>query len=366
MSLQAKALHYTLEFKFPAGTSRGVLKEKRTYFIKIWDSKKPECIGWGECGPLSKLSIDDDENLLEHIEAILKKLEKNNLPKSTEAIFKLAFELAGYDLPALRFALETALLDLKNGGQRKIFDNAFFNTSSKIPINGLIWMGHMEAMLLQISDKIIEGFDCIKMKVGSLDFEKEIDILHYIRRKYYTQDIMVRVDANGFFKPEDVMYKLDAMARHKIHSIEQPIQAGQYDLMAQLCAKSPIDIALDEDLIGINTKADKEALLKKIKPQYIIIKPTLIGGIQSSMEWIEIANKLNIGWWITSALESNIGLNAICQLAAETNAINYQGLGTGKLYHNNIDSPLTIEKGHIYYNTKLEWNLKIIENESTD
>ncbi|HNP19034.1 MAG TPA: o-succinylbenzoate synthase [Fulvivirga sp.] len=366
MSLQAKAFQYTLDFKFPAGTSRGVLKEKRTFLIKIWESKMPECIGWGECGPLSKLSIDDDENLLDKIEAVLKRLEKTSLPKSIDDIYKLAFELAGYELPALRFALETALLDLMHGGKRKIFDNDFFNASVKIPINGLIWMGHMEAMLLQISDKIIEGFDCIKMKVGSLDFEKEIDILHYIRRKYYTQDIMVRVDANGFFKPDDALYKLDAMARHKIHSIEQPIQAGQHDLMAQLCAKSPIAIALDEDLIGINTKEDKEALLKKIKPQYIIIKPTLIGGIQSSLEWIAIANNLNIGWWITSALESNIGLNAICQLAAETKAKSYQGLGTGKLYHNNIDSPLTVEKGHIYYNKKQEWNLKIIENESTD
>jgi o-succinylbenzoate synthase len=361
MSLQANVFPYTLDFKFPAGTSRGVLKEKQTYFVKIWDDKLPKVVGWGECGPLSKLSIDDDEDLLDKINKILSELKKINSPKSDIEIFQLAFQLAGYQFPALRFAIETALLDLKYGGQRKIFDNKFFNQAEKIPINGLIWMGHMEAMLLQISDKVNEGFDCIKMKVGSLDFEKEIDILHYIRKKYYNKEILMRVDANGSFKPDEALYKMEAMARHGIHSIEQPIKAGQHDLMAQLCAKPPIDIALDEDLIGVNTLEEKKVLLQKIRPQYIIIKPTLIGGIQSSTEWIELAEELKIGWWITSALESNIGLNAICQFAIHVKAKSYQGLGTGKLYHNNIDSPLTIEKGHIHYDQNQEWNINKIE-----
>lgn len=364
MALKAQILPHTLQFKFPAGTSRGVLREKTTYLIKVWDEKSPTIIGWGECGPLAKLSIDDFENLREILPDLVVQLDGLDQPKSEEEIFDIAFKIARYDYPALRFAIETALLDLINGGVKKVFNNSFYNDSEQIPINGLIWMGHMEAMLLQISDKVVEGFDCIKMKVGSLDFEKEVDILNYVRRKYYTNDIMLRVDANGAFKEEDALYKMRTMARHNIHSIEQPIKAGQHELMAELCQNPPIDIALDEDLIGVKSVADKKALLEKIKPQYIIIKPTLIGGIQSSKEWIEIAESMNIGWWITSALESNIGLNAICQFAKEVNAKSYQGLGTGKLYENNFDSPLTIKKGHIVYDKNKAWDLDILENEA--
>jgi o-succinylbenzoate synthase len=361
MTLQASVHPYTLDFKFPAGTSRGILKQKETFLLKLWDSNNPDLVGWGECGPLKKLSIDDNEELLDKIQDALKGIDKIEVPKSEEEVYKVAFELAGYQLPALRFAIETALLDLMNGGNKVIYSNDFINDSQKIPINGLIWMSHMEGMLLQISDKVVEGFDCIKMKVGSLDFEKEIDILNYIRRKYYKHDIILRVDANGAFKPEEALYKMESMARHGIQSIEQPIAAGQHDLMAKLCALKPIDIALDEDLIGVNSIEDKRALLQKIIPQYIIIKPTLIGGFKSSMEWIELANELNIGWWITSALESNIGLNAICQFAFKTKAKSYQGLGTGKLYENNFESPLTIEKGHIFYNKSRNWDLSELE-----
>ncbi|MEQ8572507.1 o-succinylbenzoate synthase [Fulvivirga sp.] len=366
MALQYSIHPYTLDFKFPAGTSRGVLKTKETFIIKVWSKDVTTVFGLGECGPLKKLSIDDKEELLPEIDRKLTAIQKFDAPKSEQEIFDMALQVAGYDYPALRFAIETALLDLFNGGKRLIYKTNFFTSGEKIPINGLIWMGHMEAMLLQISDKVTEGFDCIKMKVGSLDFEKEIDILQYIRRKYYTQDILVRVDANGAFKPEEALYKMEAMARHGIHSIEQPIAAGQHDLMAKLCAQSPIDIALDEELIGVNTKSDKVKLLDKIKPQFIIIKPTLIGGIHSSLEWIELANSMNIGWWITSALESNIGLNAISQLASKTVAISYQGLGTGKLYHNNIESPLTVSAGYIHYDQNKSWNLSFLDNGQTD
>ncbi|MTI40674.1 o-succinylbenzoate synthase [Fulvivirga lutimaris] len=366
MALQYSIHPYTLDFKFPAGTSRGVLKVKETFIIKVWAATNTAIFGLGECGPLKKLSIDDKEELQPEIDIKLKALVGFEAPKSEQEIFDMALEVAGYEYPALRFAIETALLDLINGGKRLIYKTNFYEVGEKIPINGLIWMGHMEAMLLQISDKITEGFDCIKMKVGSLDFEKEIDILHYIRRKYYTQDILVRVDANGAFKPEEALYKMEAMARHGIHSIEQPIAVGQHDLMTKLCAQAPIDIALDEELIGANTKSDKVALLEKIKPQYIIIKPTLIGGLQSSTEWIEIANGMNIGWWITSALESNIGLNAISQLASKTEAKSYQGLGTGKLYHNNIESPLTVSAGHIVYDQNKSWDLSFLDNDHAE
>ena len=365
MALHYSIHPYTLDFKFPAGTSRGVLKVKETFIVKLWSANNLKVFGLGECGPLKKLSLDDKEELLPEIDQKLKPLADFDLPKSDAEIFELSLKIAGFEYPALRFAIETALLDLLNGGKRLIFKTNFFDLGDKIPINGLIWMGHMESMLLQISDKITEGFDCIKMKVGSLDFEKEVDILHYIRRKYYTQDILVRVDANGAFKPEEALYKMEAIAQHGIHSIEQPIAAGQIDLMTKLCAQSPIDIALDEELIGVNTKKEKEALLENIRPQYIIIKPTLIGGLQSSLEWIDLANKMNIGWWITSALESNIGLNAISQLASHTKAKSYQGLGTGKLYHNNIESPLTVSEGYIFYNQNKTWDLSFLEHDGT-
>ncbi len=366
MSLSATVYPYTLDFKFPAGTSRGVLKEKTTYLIRISDSKSSEQYGWGECGPLTKLSVDDLEDIEERINSITAQLNGQPCPKSAEEVFDLAFQLAGYKYPSLRFGIETALLDLINGGIRKIFDNSFFKDQSSVPINGLIWMGHMEAMLLQISDKVTEGFDCIKMKVGSLDFEKEVDILNYVRRKYYDKQILLRVDANGAFKPEEALYKMNAMAKNDIHSIEQPIKAGQHDLMASLCKNPPIDIALDEELIGINELEEKRKLLEFIKPQYIIIKPTLLGGIKSSMEWISLAEDLNIGWWITSALESNIGLNAICQFAYEMKAKSYQGLGTGKLYHNNFSSPLVIEKGHIHYDQSINWDLSQLKKVDAD
>ncbi|QSE96269.1 o-succinylbenzoate synthase [Fulvivirga lutea] len=363
MALKAKLIPHTLKFKFDAGTSRGVLREKKTYLLKIWEESNPAVVGIGECGPLAKLSIDDFENLDESITLLAEKINGADLPPNADAIYDFAFQIAGYDYPSLRFAIEVALLDLKGGGQRMIFNNAFFSSQDQIPINGLIWMGHMENMLLQISDKIVEEFDCLKVKVGSLDFEKEVDILNYVRRKYYNQQIMLRVDANGAFKPHEALYKMKTLAFQNIHSIEQPIAAGQHDLMAELCVNPPIDIALDEELIGVHKKEDKEQLLKKIKPQYIIIKPTLLGGFQSSLEWIKIADSMKIGWWITSALESNIGLNAICQFTYQLKAKGHQGLGTGKLYENNFESPLTIKKGHIFYDQTKEWDLTELDDE---
>ena len=356
MAIDAIVRPYTLDFKFAAGTSRGVLNQKRTYFIKVWDDHAPDVYGIGECGPLAKLSIDDLENYEDVITEKLKELRSQPVPGHEEAVYDLACKVAGDQWPALCFAIETALLDLMHGGKRMIFDTPFYHSQKPMPINGLVWMGHMEAMLLQISDKVAAGFDCIKMKVGSLDFEKEVDILQYIRRKYYDKQIMLRVDANGAFKAEEALYKLNAIARYDIHSIEQPVKAGQPGLMAELCQKSPVPIALDEELIGIRP-SERRSLLETIKPQYIILKPTLVGGLRATREWIMLAEELGIGWWMTSALESNIGLNAICQLTGQLGAKGYQGLGTGQLYHNNIDSPLTIQAGTIYYDQSKPWQL---------
>ncbi|ELR72405.1 O-succinylbenzoate synthase [Fulvivirga imtechensis AK7] len=358
MPLKTSFQPYTLEFKFDAGTSRGVLREKETWFIKVWDEANPKIFGLGEAGPLKKLSIDDREDMHQQLAIILRTLEGREHPKSEEEIYQIAKELAGRDFPSVRFALETALLDLLNGGERIIFKNAFTSSGLKIPINGLIWMGHTDSMLLQITDKVAAGFDCIKMKIGSMDFEKECDILDYVRRKYYQKELLIRVDANGAFKVEEALSQLHTLSKYKIHSIEQPIKAGQPEAMRKLCEQSPIGIALDEELIGVYNKSEKEALLREIRPHYIILKPTLAGGIRSCIEWVEIAAAMNIGWWLTSALESNIGLNAICQLAVHLKAISYQGLGTGQLYYNNIPSPLSVESGHIGYNSHVQWDLK--------
>ncbi len=347
---------YILDFKFDAGTSRGVLKEKETWFIRVCDHNVPDVFGLGEAGPLRQLSIDDREDFEDNLKNVLERLEQQKPPVDQKAIYTLAHDLAGDEFPSIRFAVETALLDLLHGGKRQIFDNSFFNDQKPLPVNGLIWMGHMESMLLQISDKVEAGFDCIKMKVGSLDFEKECDILDFVRRKYYRNDLILRVDANGAFSPDETLGKLNQLARYGLHSIEQPVKAGQREFMKELCANTPIPIALDEELIGVHSPQEKRDLLKDIRPQFIILKPTLIGGIQSSLEWIAVAEALEIGWWITSALESNIGLNAIAQFTCEVGAQGHQGLGTGQLYHNNIDSPLEIAQGHISYRPSQNWD----------
>ncbi|MEM9390509.1 MAG: o-succinylbenzoate synthase, partial [Bacteroidota bacterium] len=335
MMLKAAYQKYVLHFKFDAGTSRGVLKEKDTWFIKVWDDNNPAIYGLGEAGPLKELSIDDVDDFDSKLQEVLKRLEHETLPDDDQGIYNLIRHLVPMELPSVAFGMETALLDMLWGGQRKLYDTPFHQGTERIPINGLIWMGHTESMLLQVSDKIAADFDCIKMKIGSLDFEKECDILDFVRRKYFQKDLTLRVDANGAFKPEDAFTKLNQLSKFNLHSIEQPVQPGQIELMKELCNHSSVPIALDEELIGIHDLEAKRKLLETIRPQYIILKPTLVGGLRSSMEWIKIAEELAIGWWLTSALESNIGLNAVTQFASKMKANGHQGLGTGQLYTNN-------------------------------
>lgn len=356
--LELSFKEYTLNFKFKAGTSRGVLKEKKTFIIKVVHEGRA---GFGEAGPLAKLSIDDREDLPQKLSNIATSISKHDLPETREKAYGLALELAGPDWPSIRFGLETAFLNLLSTEEMGVFDNGFILGNAKIPINGLIWMGHMEHMLGQVTTKVKQGFDCIKMKIGSLDFDMECDILEYIRKKYYTSGLTLRVDANGAFKPDEALAKLNRLSRFDLHSVEQPIRAGQVDEMKQLCKATPVPIALDEELIGIYSYDDKMALLKKIMPQFIILKPMLVGGFRSCNEWIGIANQLGIGWWITSALESNIGLSAICQYTYDLGVSMHQGLGTGQLYHNNFPSPLTIEGGNIRYDGDKNWDLKALQ-----
>jgi O-succinylbenzoate synthase len=353
MKLKASFRKHTLQFRFHAGTSRGVLHTKDTWFLKIWDENNPSVFGLGEAGPLKALSIDDRDDFELKLEKVCKDISMFNDVDFSIVDVRPLMPLK--EFPSIIFALETALLDLYYGGQRKIIDSYFFRGEKAIPINGLIWMGSKEFMQKQLEEKIASGYNCIKMKIGAIDFDTEISILNAVREKYNEQQITLRVDANGAFLPEEAMRKIQKLSDFHLHSIEQPIKAGQPEVMKDLCAQTPLPIALDEELIGIFGKEEKKALLERIKPQYIILKPTLLGGMHACREWIEIAEAKQVGWWITSALESNIGLNAISQFTSSYTVHTPQGLGTGQLYQNNIATPLIIRSGALWYDHSLSW-----------
>lgn len=352
MGLQASFSEKKFLFNFKARTSRGVMKDKTSWFIKVWDSHDPSVFGIGECGPLPGLSVDFTPTLTEKLEAIITSFNQSDYIL-TDELLNIPFVPVSY--PSIIFAFETALLDLVHGGRRIIYKNGFID-HQPIPINGLIWMGDVDFMMSQITRKIKEGFTCIKLKVGGLDFERECDVLEYIRKRFYKEDLTLRLDANGAFKTDDVLFKLDQLAKYTIHSIEQPIKPGQEE-MEELCRKSPIPIAFDEELIGRHTLAEKKLLLQKTKPGFIVLKPSLHDGMKGCADWISLANEQGIGWWITSALESSIGLNAICQFTANYPVSIPQGLGTGAIYENNIDSPLTVKKGTIVLDPKAHWSI---------
>ena len=341
--LLAKYQKYNLQFRNPAITSRATMLEKETYFIKIWDETNPNIYGIGECAIFRGLSADDDVNYEAHLKRICDNINQIS-PKEIEQ-------------SSIRFGVETALNDLANNGQRIIFNSNWLDGYNPIPINGLVWMGNQSEMLNRIIEKIEAGFSCIKLKIGGIDFNKEIKLLRFIRGNFSADDLQIRLDANGAFAPENALEYLDKLSKYSIHSIEQPIKQGQWSAMAEICQKSPIPIALDEELIGINEFSLKGKMLSTIKPHYIILKPSLCGGFLGSNEWIELANKHSIGWWITSALESNIGLNAIAQWVATLNTKMPQGLGTGNLYINNIPSPICQIDDVLTYDKNLSWQI---------
>lgn len=357
MSLKAVTYKYTLNFKFDARTSRGVYTEKETFFVKIFDTVNPSIFGIGEAAPLKGLSIDDLPNFEEILEAHCQTFNSLDLEVFPFNLNIILSQLINDAFPSIKFAFETALLDYMNGGKRMIFENDFSKRNREISINGLIWMGDKSWMMEQVEQKLNDGFETIKMKIGGIDFEEELSILASIRERFSAEQITLRVDANGAFSIEEVDEKLKQLADFQIHSIEQPIKPNQRDFFAGLCERTPIPIALDEELIGTFDYVQKMQLLKKIKPQYIILKPTLLGGLQHCREWIEIASRLHIGWWMTSALESNIGLNAIAQFTAQYKNLMPQGLGTGQLYHNNIDSPIQIQSGYLKYSDSNLWEI---------
>ena len=327
-----------LHFKQPAGTSRGVYTTRKIWLIHLSDGQRT---GVGECAPLPDLSCDalpDQEYI-----SILNKVCKDFCQSSGIDYDSLR------DYPSMLFGLETALLNLQNGD--RLFDTAFSRGETGIPINGLVWMGNHDEMLQRLEEKLEKGFRCIKLKIGAIDFDQELDLIRRIRDRFSFHEVELRVDANGAFPYDEALYKLELLSQYNIHSIEQPIKAGQWAFMADLCRESPLPIALDEELIGVNDPAMKRHMLNIIKPRYIILKPSLHGGMAGCREWIETARDLGIGSWITSALESNIGLNAIAQFAASIYGDHItlpQGLGTGQLFTDNIPMPLEIRNDQLW------------------
>ena len=330
-------IKHILNFKRPSGTSRGVLTSKETFFLAIDQEGKK---GIGECNLFRGLSADD----VPDYEAKLQWVEQH-LHLGEEALLK---ELITF--PSIQFGVEQAFRSVAASQWYELFPSDFTTGKDTIPINGLIWMGSPDFMKAQIKEKLAQGFRCIKMKIGAIDFEEEYRILKALRNEFSASDIEIRVDANGAFQATEALVYLERLAALQLHSIEQPIRAGQWEAMAELCEQTPLPIALDEELIGVFTSQEKQRLLKEIQPQYIILKPSLIGGYRGSEEWITLAETLGIGWWVTSALESNIGLNAIAQWTYTLRSPMPQGLGTGALYTNNLPFPLYVENGHLGFN----------------
>lgn len=339
---------YTLDFRFTAITSRERMNRKTTYFIKLCNTVDESISGIGEAGLFRGLSSDDRPDYENKLSEVCRNIDAY-LHDPSEMI----------DWPSIRFAVETASSDLANGGHRIIFPSKWTEGKSVIPINGLIWMGDRELMRKRIAEKLHDGFSCVKIKIGGIDFEQELELLEFIRNE--APDIELRLDANGAFLPDEALGKLERLAKFRIHSIEQPIRAGQWAAMCHICQYSPIPVALDEELIGINRFDEKKMLLDAIRPAYIILKPTLTGGVNASAEWIRLAEEIDCGWWVTSALESNIGLNAIAQWVATLDTKLPQGLGTGQLYNNNISSPLSIHGEYLSYAQNRQWKLPTFE-----
>jgi len=332
-----------LGFKRPSGTSRGVMTEKETWFIILEENGKK---GIGECGILRGLSADDRDDYEEKLQWVCQ-----NIDLGETVLWEALLES-----PSIQFGIEMAFLSLKSENPYVLFPSDFTNNSKSITINGLVWMGEASYMKQQIEEKLADGFNCIKLKIGAIDFEKELELLHFIRSHFSAEQIEIRVDANGAFTLNEALDKLNQLNQFQLHSIEQPIKKGNIRAMADLCQVTPFPVALDEELIGVFSFEEKEKLLQEIKPQYIILKPSFIGGFRGTKEWIDLADKYNIGWWITSALESNIGLNAISQWTFLQNSKMPQGLGTGALYTNNIDCPLEVIQGQLWYNSSKDWD----------
>lgn len=344
VDMKAEWAPYVLDFRFLARTSRNSMREKETYFMRLTDESTGRQ-GVGECALFKGLSAEDSPNYELELSEACHNLDKNSMNSS------------------IRFGYEGAVMDMM-----PLEDNEFTRGEAGIPINGLIWMGDRHTMRQRIDEKLSAGFHVLKLKIGGINFEEEVDLLRYIRNRFPADALELRLDANGSFDTQNAMARLDALAKFDIHSIEQPIKPGQWDAMSQICSDSPIPIALDEELIGLRSENEVKIVLDTLHPAYIILKPSLCGGFQSADCWIGEAEKRGIGWWATSALESNVGLEAIARwLVMRSGSASFklpQGLGTGQLYHNNIESPLELRGDKLFYNPdkkrvipELKWQL---------
>ncbi|MDE7386214.1 MAG: o-succinylbenzoate synthase [Muribaculaceae bacterium] len=342
--LKAQYCRYDLHFNFVAITSRQSMTVKETYFIKVFDTDSPDVYGVGECAVFRGLGADDTPDYEDRLKNICRNINSIDIDDVKES--------------SLRFGLETAIRDLATGGQFRIFDSdVWLSGETAIPINGLVWMGDFDTMKSRLDQKVGDGFKCIKIKIGGIDFERELDLIRYIRDCYSASNLQIRLDANGSMSPSDALHRLERLARYDIHSIEQPIRQGQWKQMREITRCSPIPIALDEELIGTMNYDQRCYLLDATMPQYIILKPSLHGSFSTCDGWIKDAADREIKWWATSALESNIGLNAIAQWAVSKNVNVPQGLGTGGLYTNNIPSPLVVRDAALAYDNSREWNI---------
>ena len=344
--IKASYKKYILHFKNPSGTSRGILRTKETWFIVLEENGKR---GIGETGLFRGLSIDDVSSYEEKLSWACE-----NIKLGLTDLLAMLIEF-----PSIQFGLEQAFLSLQSENKFQLFPSEFCKGKESITINGLVWMGDQQFMKKQIQEKLNSGFSCIKMKIGAIDFDAEVALLKSIRKEFSSNEIELRVDANGAFKPKNALEKLKILSELDLHSIEQPIKQGQLQEMALLCENTPLPIALDEELIGVFSTQEKQEVIKMVKPQFIILKPSLVGGFGGTTEWIDIAKKNNVDWWITSALESNIGLNAIAQFTHTLKNKLPQGLGTGGLFTNNFESPLEVKNGTLHYNNSNKWNFNL-------
>jgi len=348
--LQANFQKHTLEFKQASGTSRGILRLKESWFIVLKNEKTWQW-GIGECGLLKGLSADDRPDYEEKLKEVCNNISNLNYWLDEGLL----------EFPSIQFGLEMAWKSYQAKDKFQLFPSEFTEGKKSIPINGLVWMGEEDFMRQQIEDKIEQGFDCVKMKIGAIDFDTEIELIKNLRKRFSKNEIEIRVDANGAFQAgEAALQKLNTLAKLDIHSIEQPIKQGQIEEMEDLCCKTPLPIALDEELIGVFEKEKKEELITFIQPQYIILKPSFVGGFRGAQEWIDAASRYDIPWWITSALESNVGLNAIAQWTFSLKNEMHQGLGTGGLYTNNFPSPLFVKEGALHFDPKEKWDLQLL------
>ena len=345
--IQATWKELTLTPRFPLGTSKGMIQERTVWYLIAWDSNRPQLRGIGEAalfpGHSKEFPADVRTKLLELCR------DTSNWEQ------RLLGDLV--HVPSVRFAVEQCLKDLAASGSKVLFPSDFTLGRQGIPINGLVWMGDKRKMRERIKEQIANGNRCVKMKIGAIGIEDELELLREVRKEFSAKDLALRVDANGAFTHSNAMPVLERLAELEVESIEQPIAPGLYEVMAELCARTPLPIALDEDLIGLNTRLAKNELLEHVRPQHIVIKPSLVGGWASTQEWIDLAQERNIGWWITSALESSIGLNAIAQWTATLKPEIPQGLGTGSVYTDNIPSPLNVLNGELYYSPEKPWDL---------